>query len=85
MGALGGLAQGILAGRELRMRLQQAADQHLQAQQLLQQHNQDAAMKMITDRMNLEMMGARPVDNGTVEDAGDKLAAIDGGSFSSGG
>jgi len=68
MGALGGLLQGMVAGRELRMRLQQEADQHQQLQQTMQQQQQAASMKMITDRLNLEMMGARPVNNGMVDE-----------------
>src|SRR5579872_4187343 len=75
MGALGGLAQGILAGRELRMRMQEHMDQHQQIQQEIagraqqqQQAEQAASMKMIQDRMNLELMGARPVTNGMVDD-----------------
>jgi len=58
-GALGGLMQGIVAGRELRMRLQQAADQHQQAQQAM-------AARDIQNRMLLSE-NARPVDDtGTV-------------------
>lgn len=66
-GALGGLLNGMVAGRQLRMQLQRAADEHQQVQQALQERQQQGAMKMITDRMNLEMSGARPVDNGMVE------------------
>jgi len=75
MGALGGLLQGMVAGRHLRLAMQQAQDQHAQLQQELQQRDQamqqqqhDAGMKMLTDRMNAEMMGLRPASNGMVED-----------------
>lgn len=82
MGAIGGLLQGIVAGRQLRMQMNRAADEHQQLQQELQQRDQmaqqqqhDSAMKMLSDRMNLEMMGARPASNGLVEDM---LASPDG-------
>jgi hypothetical protein len=74
-GALGGLANGILAGIELRQRLRAAADQHQQMlqnqqmqQQQMQQQQHDSVMKNLADRLNLEMQGARPVNNGMVQE-----------------
>jgi len=75
MGALGGLAQGLLAGRELRMRMQKAMDEHQALQQEIAQRQQamamqahDAALKVQNDNLDMLLRGGKPVTNGMVED-----------------
>ena len=68
MGALGGLLNGMVAGRQLRMQMQREALQNQLTQKELARQSQNDSMKMLNDRLSLEMMGARPVNNGMVDE-----------------
>jgi|HubBroStandDraft_4_1064222.scaffolds.fasta_scaffold09772_2 hypothetical protein len=66
---LASLPGAVMKGLEMRQMMQSAADRHQEFQQRQANAAHDASVKSIMDRMNLEMSGARPVQNGMVTDS----------------